>query len=349
MMSSSTVAESKGALFGTSSVDLQREILLAMRRAVGAPMAFCFADAADRRGPVRGLQSVGDELIELPSQHLSELAQAFRFSTFQAAAPARHSIDANELFGPSSLRPVSASFQFPISSPNGLLVYLHHGDALLGIAGVWRGPEDEPFDDEAIARLEQIGPLLSSFAILHGQYQNACRRELLTQAIPGFSGTFCVVDVTLGRLAHTCQTGDDDVSESDVRAHEADLIDAAESALGEMDRNGVAATAKTLDFASIARIVDLGPEPLFGGGRCVILALQGSSPDSSGMDLSEREEQIARLLADGFSCLNAAALLNLSQNTVRTYVRRIYKKLDVTNRADLARKVAPLMMAAAAR
>jgi len=346
-MISEVATESRGALFGASSVDLQREILLAMRRAVGAPMAFCFTDAADRRGALRGLQSVGDKFMELPSQHLADLAQAFRFPTFQASAPRRHSVDATELFGPSSLRPVSASFHFPISSPNGLLVFLHYGDALLGIAGVWRGPEDEPFDDEAMARLEQIGPLLSSFALLHGQYQDARRRELLIQAIPGFSGTYCVVDVSDGRLVHTCNTVDDDITEGDIFAHEADLVAAAESALGEMDRNGTAATARTLDFASIARIVDLGPEPLFGGGRCVILALQ-SSPDSSQMDLSEREGQIARLLADGFSCLNAAALLNLSQNTVRTYVRRIYKKLDVTNRADLARKVAPLMAVAAA-
>jgi DNA-binding NarL/FixJ family response regulator len=51
--------------------------------------------------------------------------------------------------------------------------------------------------------------------------------------------------------------------------------------------------------------------------------------------LSAREREIARLLIDGYAALNVAAVLELSENTVRTYVRRLYKKLNVSNRADL--------------
>lgn len=51
--------------------------------------------------------------------------------------------------------------------------------------------------------------------------------------------------------------------------------------------------------------------------------------------LSTREREIAQLLVDGYAALNAAAVLELSENTVRTYVRRLYKKLNVSNRADL--------------
>jgi DNA-binding NarL/FixJ family response regulator len=51
--------------------------------------------------------------------------------------------------------------------------------------------------------------------------------------------------------------------------------------------------------------------------------------------LSAREREIARLLIEGYAALNVAALLELSENTVRTYVRRLYKKLNVSNRADL--------------
>jgi DNA-binding CsgD family transcriptional regulator len=52
--------------------------------------------------------------------------------------------------------------------------------------------------------------------------------------------------------------------------------------------------------------------------------------------LSAREREIAQLLIDGYATLNAAAILELSEHTVRTYVRRLYKKLNVSNRADLA-------------
>lgn len=67
-----------------------------------------------------------------------------------------------------------------------------------------------------------------------------------------------------------------------------------------------------------------------------------SSTTSSALDaaamqyrLSAREREIARLLIDGYAALNVAAVLELSENTVRTYVRRLYKKLNVNNRADL--------------
>jgi len=37
--------------------------------------------------------------------------------------------------------------------------------------------------------------------------------------------------------------------------------------------------------------------------------------------------------------VNVAAISGLSENTVRTYVRRLYQKLGVANRADLVRKL----------
>ena len=55
--------------------------------------------------------------------------------------------------------------------------------------------------------------------------------------------------------------------------------------------------------------------------------------------LSRREREIARLLVAGYSGVNVAAIAGLSENTVRTYVRRLYHKLDVNNRADLVRKL----------
>lgn len=53
--------------------------------------------------------------------------------------------------------------------------------------------------------------------------------------------------------------------------------------------------------------------------------------------LSGREQQIAELLMSGYAVINIAAILELSEHTVRTYVRRLYRKLDITNRVDLVR------------
>lgn len=52
-------------------------------------------------------------------------------------------------------------------------------------------------------------------------------------------------------------------------------------------------------------------------------------------DLSPREREVAEMLVQGYSGVNIAAACNLSENTVRTYIRRLYRKLGVSNRAEL--------------
>ena len=52
--------------------------------------------------------------------------------------------------------------------------------------------------------------------------------------------------------------------------------------------------------------------------------------------LSVREREIARMLADGQSCPEIAQSLALSVNTVRTVTKRLYAKIGVRRRADLA-------------
>ena len=55
--------------------------------------------------------------------------------------------------------------------------------------------------------------------------------------------------------------------------------------------------------------------------------------------LSRREREVAKLLVAGYSNVNIAALCGLSPNTIRTFMRRLYAKLGVFNRADLVREL----------
>ena len=55
--------------------------------------------------------------------------------------------------------------------------------------------------------------------------------------------------------------------------------------------------------------------------------------------LSPREQQVARLLAEGYSNVNVSAICGVSTNTARTLIRRIYRKLGVFNRADFVREM----------
>ncbi len=50
--------------------------------------------------------------------------------------------------------------------------------------------------------------------------------------------------------------------------------------------------------------------------------------------LSAREQQALELLAKGFTADEIAQLMDVSRNTVLTYVRRTYRKLDVSSKAE---------------
>jgi len=78
---------------------------------------------------------------------------------------------------------------------------------------------------------------------------------------------------------------------------------------------------------------------VFGGAKCAVLRVEPQAKAAPIEGLSKREREIARLLVAGYSGVNVAAISGLSENTVRTYVRRLYQKLGVANRADLVRKL----------
>lgn len=53
-----------------------------------------------------------------------------------------------------------------------------------------------------------------------------------------------------------------------------------------------------------------------------------------GQLLSEKEQQVLRLLAEGNNYDETATLLNLTKNGVKYHVKNIYRKLNVDNRLD---------------
>lgn len=62
--------------------------------------------------------------------------------------------------------------------------------------------------------------------------------------------------------------------------------------------------------------------------------------------LSKREREIMQLVCSGFSDLNIAYRLGISENTVGAHLRRVYSKLSVHRRVDLAVFAAGLGMIA---
>ena len=108
-----------------------------------------------------------------------------------------------------------------------------------------------------------------------------------------------------------------------------------ERAIAELER---AATA--FHACGARRYRDAADHELRLLGRHVHRRTQPGQSDAIGVAaLTEREEQVARLVVDRRTNPEIAETLFLSPKTVETHMRNIFRKLDVASRVDVARAV----------
>lgn len=101
--------------------------------------------------------------------------------------------------------------------------------------------------------------------------------------------------------------------------------------------------AVATELASALRDVLDGGSPMTSSvARKVVHSFQPSREGVPGIEqLSERERQVLHLLAQGKLYKEIADLLGVTQNTVRSYIRRIYEKLHVRSRMEAVAKLQP--------
>lgn len=94
------------------------------------------------------------------------------------------------------------------------------------------------------------------------------------------------------------------------------------------------------DLIAGIRQIHEGGSPMSSGiARKVVRSFsQSPSVSASPRDLSLREKEVLDLLAQGYLYKEIADAMSLSMNTVSTYVRRIYEKLQVHSRNQAAAK-----------
>lgn len=92
------------------------------------------------------------------------------------------------------------------------------------------------------------------------------------------------------------------------------------------------------EIATAIREVSTGGSPMTSSiARKVVVALRQPAAEPS-PQLSERERGLLNQLVQGRSYKECASDLNISLDTVRTYIRRIYKKLQVHTRHEAITK-----------
>jgi RNA polymerase sigma factor (sigma-70 family) len=94
------------------------------------------------------------------------------------------------------------------------------------------------------------------------------------------------------------------------------------------------------ELLSAVQDVHRGGSPMTSHiARKVVQSFQQSAPSSKATDnLSPREQEVLELLAKGFLYKEIADQLHISFETVHTYIRRIYEKLQVRSRTEAVAK-----------
>jgi two-component system nitrate/nitrite response regulator NarL len=102
----------------------------------------------------------------------------------------------------------------------------------------------------------------------------------------------------------------------------------------------VVKTARPEDLLSAVRqtfehSVFLAPADFLGHASST--ARNGTEPDPKLNDLTRREVEILRLVADGLTNAQLARMLWLSEQTVKFHLSNVYRKLGVANRTEASR------------
>ncbi|HEV2456026.1 MAG TPA: response regulator transcription factor [Verrucomicrobiae bacterium] len=93
------------------------------------------------------------------------------------------------------------------------------------------------------------------------------------------------------------------------------------------------------ELVSAIRDVLRGGSPMTAHiARKVVQSFQKSAPAQPAENLSEREQQVLDLLSQGLMYKEIAEKLQISYETVHTYIRRIYEKLRVRTRTEAVAK-----------
>jgi DNA-binding CsgD family transcriptional regulator len=330
---------------GTRS-GFRRRTMDALRAIVPSTAAFFCFGKEDERAYGDASRVLAGALQPLKAAEGTRLSQAFGFDPKSVVQTTRRAYLSGELY-PDDERarlPYFRDHAAVDGLAHALIVFLHEGGVLFGVCGLERRASEAAFTMEDVRRVEETAPFIVAAARAQMAYDELTKEAAALRALSKFQGTLFVVDRAKRRVVWAANREQGIDWAHDVEPVAEQIVDAAESQLAARARGDALPTPPRLAMGTVVGVAKVDGDPVFGAARCAVVRVQTTKTANAGtMDgLSRREREIARLLVAGYSGVNVAAIAGLSENTVRTYVRRLYTKLGVSNRADLVRKlVAP--------
>jgi|SoiMethySBSTD1v2_1073268.scaffolds.fasta_scaffold04829_14 DNA-binding CsgD family transcriptional regulator len=218
-------------------------------------------------------------------------------------------------------------------------VLLRDGEGVVGVVGLARAAGEGNFSDTEKRKLEELAPLLTCGVRAELDSIDA-RCELATVHALGAGHVTCLLfEPDLERVVWASSRGKSVDWALAIEPVEQLLGRTIEELLEAQTRDEVLPTPPRLPLGMVVAVAPVRDETPFGS-RCIAVGILPSAEDYSPITLlSARERAVARLLIKGYEPANIAAITGIAEHTVRTYIRRAYKKLGVCRRADLVRRL----------
>jgi DNA-binding CsgD family transcriptional regulator len=325
-----------------SRASFRRRVLDALRSVVSAPAAFVCLGTDDSRAYADSSRLVDGAVQPLKETGVS-LTAAFGFVPADVCATQRRAYQGTELY-PDAERlslPYFANHSTKDKLAHALLVFLHEGGVLFGVCGLERRAEEGPFGAADLKTVEDLASFIVAGARAQIAYDELAREASSLRALGRGTGALYVVDRDAKKVVWAADREHGIDWKEDVLPIEDALVNGAQKLLEAAARGEALPTPPRLPNGSVTQVAKIDDDPVFGSARVAVVRVEplGQKGAATLDILSRREREIARLLVAGYSGVNVAAIAGLSENTVRTYVRRLYQKLSVSNRADLVRKL----------
>jgi DNA-binding CsgD family transcriptional regulator len=325
-----------------SRASFRRRVLDALRSVIRAPAGFLCLGTEDARAYGDSSRMLDGTFLPLKDTDGVRLAKAFAFVASDVCATTRRAYLATELY-PDSERlelPFFKTHSKPDKLAHALLVFLHEGGVLFGVCGLERRSSDGPFTATDVKTAEALAAFIVAGARAQIAYDELAREASALRALGRAAGALYVIDRDARRVVWAADREHGIDWSEDVVPIEDSLVNATSKLLEAAARGEALPTPPRLPKGTVTAVAKIDDDPVFGSARVAVVRVEPLGEKAVAMDaLSRREREIARLLVAGYSGVNVAAIAGLSENTVRTYVRRLYQKLGVSNRADLVRKL----------
>jgi DNA-binding CsgD family transcriptional regulator len=228
-----------------------------------------------------------------------------------------------------------------------------------GLLVVSRAESETAFDERErsliLAARDEVGSALTPLSLASGSSRSD---DILASVTAGLPIPAVLIDAD-GRVSWMSDEATSRLDAVAVTTGDARYYASSGSALGELVACALLAL-RAPDSASQARPGPDAPTWILRGERLVVrrqagvergvlVCLQATTavPEleregvaaGSGLGLSTREGDIAALAAEGYSVLAIASRLGIAESTVSSHLKRVYRKLGVRSRAELASRV----------